>query len=72
MQRSSWSNQVKRLSALEQPHQIELYLLAQAHLQRDEQAAAMVALERALEIGGPDDAAIREALATLERRLERR
>ncbi len=58
-------DQVERLSALEDPHQIELFLLAQAHLQRDERPAAVTALEQALEIGGPEDAAIQAALDAL-------
>ena len=61
-------DQIERLSALEDPHQVELFLLADAHLQRRERDLARAALERALEVGGPQDDAIRQALRSLDQR----
>lgn len=51
----------------EDPTQLELWRLAEAHLVRGEEAAAARALRRALSVGGPADARIRAELARLER-----
>src|SRR5690606_22746749 len=54
---------VATLSARPDPTQMELRTLAIAHLARDERAAALDALERALARGGPLDARLREEIA---------
>ncbi|MEB2346845.1 MAG: hypothetical protein OZ948_19165 [Deltaproteobacteria bacterium] len=54
---------VARFSSLPNPTQLELRVLATAHLARGEHAEALAALERALARGGPIDERIRAEIA---------
>lgn len=53
---------------LRQPSQLELHVVAQAHQARGERDEAVAILERALAVGGPIDAQVREELASLRGR----
>ena len=52
------------------PTQIELRVVAHAHIARGEHARALEILERALEMGGPRDAEIRAEVAALRAAIE--
>ena len=60
---------VDRVEAMPAPSQTELEILAQAHLLRGETGAALRALERGLERGGPLDDTLRAEHAEIWRRL---
>jgi hypothetical protein len=63
--------QLAYLARNDTPSQLELHLAALAHLVRGDTAAAVGALERALEVGGPIDEQIRRDLDAVRARLRR-
>ncbi len=63
---------IDRLGPIEVPHQIELNMLAQAYLVRDELAPGIAVLERAIAMGGPHTGTIEVTLQEARRDASRR
>jgi hypothetical protein len=63
--------QLAYLAGNPSPSQLELHLASLAHLVRGDTEAAVRALERALEVGGPIDETIRRDLDAVRARLRR-
>jgi hypothetical protein len=63
---------IDRIEERESPAQMGLHLMAVAHELRGEDEAALRALERAVEVGGPADERMRQELARMRAKVARR